>query len=91
MSVPDSLQHKIDLFRSSGLVHEDAEDLFKNVAWLQVMLGQGVEPENYHSMANVITDDQLDKFLGDIRRVVEHKAATLSDHREYVQAHCGGA
>jgi tryptophan halogenase len=88
MLVPDSLQHKIDLFRSSGRINEDAEDLFKGVAWLQVMLGQGIVPERYHPMADMLTDDQLKQFLGDIKRVIEHKAATFSDHRHYIQAHC---
>ena len=86
--VPDSLQNKIDLFRSSGRINEDAEDLFKGVAWLQVMLGQGIVPERYHPMADMLTDDQLKQFLGDIKRVIEHKAATFSDHRHYIQAHC---
>jgi len=88
MPVPDSLQNKINLFRSSGRINEDAEDLFKGVAWLQVMLGQGIVPERYHPMADMLTDDQLKQFLGDIKRVIEHKAAIFSDHRHYIQAHC---
>jgi len=88
MTVPDSLTHRIELFRSSGRIAEDAEDLFKNVAWLQVMLGQGIVPEQHHPMANVLTNDQLKQFLGDIKRVIEHKAAMFPDHRRYVEEHC---
>jgi tryptophan halogenase len=65
--------------------------LFKTEAWLQIMLGQGIVPEHYHPMADVLTDDQLKQFLGDLKRVIEHKAATFSDHRCYIQKHCAAA
>ena len=32
------------LFQQAGRLVEDAEDLFKNLAWLQVLIGQNVEP-----------------------------------------------
>ncbi len=88
MSVPDELTRKIELFRAGGRLHEDAEDLFKNVAWLQVLLGQHVYPVNYHPLADIPDDAQLDRFLGDIRRVIARRAASLMDHRQYVERHC---
>lgn len=88
MSVPDSLTHKIELFRASGRLHEDAEDLFKSVAWLQVLIGQGVEPEHYHPMADIVRDEQLAQFLSDIDRVVSAQARRFPDHRDWLAQHC---
>jgi len=88
MPVPDALTRKIELFRASGRLQEDAEDLFKNIAWLQVLLGQNVVPEAYHPMADIPTDEQLEGFLGDIRRVIAARAASFMDHRHYIDEHC---
>jgi len=88
MSVPDTLREKIELFRSTGRIHEDTEDLFKTVAWLQVMLGQGIVPERYHPMADLLTDQQLKQFLSDIKRTIDHRAGTFPDHRRYIVEHC---
>ena len=88
MPVPEELSNKIELFRASGRLQEDTEDLFKNIAWLQVLLGQHVIPETYHPMADIPTDEQLSTFLGDIRRVVANRAGTFMDHRLYIDQHC---
>ena len=56
MSVPEPLTRKIELFRKTGRVLEDDGDLFKEVAWVQVMLGQGINPEHFHPLAERISD-----------------------------------
>jgi len=88
MAVPDTLAQRIELFRSSARIREDAEDLFKAVAWLQVMLGQRIVPDCYHPLADLLDDGQLRQFLGDIGRVIAHKAGTFPTHRQYVTEHC---
>ena len=45
MEVPDSLTHKMELFAASGRVGRDVDDLFRDASWVQVMLGQGIIPE----------------------------------------------
>ena len=42
MSIPDSLAAKIDLFEDSGRIFRELEELFTEVAWAQVLIGQGV-------------------------------------------------
>ena len=88
MSVPDGLTRKIELFRNTGRVMEDDSDLFKEVAWVQVMLGQGIVPEQFHPLAERITQQQLGEFLGGLRQVIAGRAETLSDHRSYLDQHC---
>ena len=88
MQVPEELTQKVALFLATGRLYEDAEDLFKNVAWLQVLLGQNVSPENYHPMADVISDDQLSQFLSGIKAVVSNRATRFPDHRDWLDKHC---
>ncbi|MDJ0939434.1 MAG: tryptophan 7-halogenase [Woeseiaceae bacterium] len=87
MEVPDSLTEKMTLFRTSGRLVEDAEDLFKNVAWLQVLVGQHVMPGRYHPMADILSSDQLTQFLGNIKHLVAEQAKRFPSHRDWLNQH----
>ncbi|WP_307721735.1 tryptophan 7-halogenase [Massilia horti] len=40
MEIPDTLRQKMELFRTHGRIHRYNNELFTEVAWLQVMTGQ---------------------------------------------------
>ena len=48
--LPDSLAHRLDLFRSAGRTVREGDELFTEVGWLQVMLGQNIAPAGYHPL-----------------------------------------
>ncbi|MEM1053191.1 MAG: tryptophan halogenase family protein [Pseudomonadota bacterium] len=84
MNVPDSLTHKIELFASSGRVGRDADDLFREASWAQVMLGQGITPRGYDPMANNLSDEQLGEFLSNVRKLIEQAVGALPLHEEFL-------
>lgn len=88
MAVPETLQHKMDLFRQSGSICRDADELFAEVAWLQVMLGQGIEPETQHPLADILSDKQLSEFLANLRTIVRQAVERLPAHRKFVDTNC---
>ncbi len=88
MDVPDSLNHKRELFAASGRVGRDADDLFRDASWVQVMLGQGIMPADYDPMADQIAPAQLDEFLTNLRVLIERNVASLPTHEAYLKAHC---
>lgn len=88
MAVPDSVTHKLELFAASGRVGRDADDLFREASWVQVMLGQGIMPADYDPMADQIDPAQLEEFLASLRNVIERSVAGLSSHADYLQRHC---
>ena len=88
MSIPDSLQQRIDLFKSHGRVFRDNDELFTDVAWLQVLTGQGVEPDGYHPIADAVSDQQLDKFMADLKIIMQREAGKMTTHQAYINAHC---
>ena len=71
MDVPDSLQHRIDLFRETARVFKIPNELFGENSWIQVMLGQGLIPEQYHQTVDVMSDQELTRFMEGIRSHVE--------------------
>ena len=91
MDVPDSLGQKIELFRDTARVFRRNEELFAENSWVQVMLGQGIEPQSWHPIAGKLNDDELDRLLGMIRQDVTRTVAGLPAHADYVARYCGAA
>ncbi|MBC2660943.1 tryptophan 7-halogenase [Novosphingobium flavum] len=88
MAVPDSLQDKIDLFRATGRVFREQEELFTEVGWFQVLTGQNIVPETYHPLADVLTRDELAGFLRDIKTIVSAPVSRLPTHEEFIAHQC---
>ena len=89
MDIPDSLTHKIELFRETGRVFRKNEELFVENSWVQVMMGQGIMPESYHPVATKLSDAELAHLLSGLRESVAKTVAGLPDHHAYVAQYCG--
>ena len=88
MPIPDTLQHKLDIFESNGRIFRDQNDLFKENSWTQVMLGQGIAPRNHNVMADRITDKQLDDLMINVKGVIHKAIQTLPQHAAFISTHC---
>ncbi len=89
--VPATLQHRIELFRDTGRVFRAAGELFSENSWVQVMLGQGLVPQQHHAVANLMSDAELSRFLSGIRSSVDRAVAQMPAHQAYVQRYLGRA
>jgi tryptophan halogenase len=89
MEVPPQLQHRIDMFEQTGRSFRVVNELFAENSWIQVMLGQGIMPEQHHPSADLMGDEELSGFLEGIRTRVERTVAQLPSHQEYVERYCG--
>ena len=52
IKLTDSLNQKIELFRETGRVFRQNEELFAENSWIQVMMGQGIMPVSHHPIAS---------------------------------------
>lgn len=84
MTVPDSLQHKLDLFRDSARLMPDMSELFDARGWIQVLIGQNVIPESWHPCADQMEPARLADFLGKVERAAMEAASRLDDHQQYL-------
>jgi len=89
MSIPASLQHRIDLFRETGRVFRVPNELFAENSWIQVMLGQGIMPKSHHATADLMGDEELKAFLGGIKSRIDRTVVQLPTHQAYVERYCG--
>jgi tryptophan halogenase len=91
MEIPDSLQHKIDLYRSNGRLTHAEQELFGDVSWLQVMHGQRIEAKGYHPFADVRPAAEVAEFLGNVEKVVQKCVDFMPSHADFIRQHCAAA
>ncbi|MDE2562702.1 MAG: tryptophan 7-halogenase [Sphingomonadales bacterium] len=88
MALPDSLGHRIELFRANGHIFRDADELFSEVAWFQVLVGQGIEPAGGHAVAEAIPEAELREYLETIHALYMREAQRYSSQADYIASHC---
>ncbi len=89
MTVPATLEQKIELFRDTGRVFRKNEELFAENSWIQVMMGQGIMPRSWHPVAAKLNDEELAGFLKGIRDNVRRQVDSLPLHDRYIEQYCG--
>lgn len=84
MKVPDSLQHKMGLFRSTGRPVHSFDELWDSRAWVQVMIGQNIIPETYHPLADLMPEQRLKDFLDGLELAHVADVSRMPDHGAFV-------
>jgi tryptophan 7-halogenase len=86
MEIPDSLNERFELFRTSGRFFKHiAQELFAEESWVQVLLGQGFEMRA-DPVTQFVSDEQLTDFLADVGEVIEDVADKMRDHGEFLRS-----
>jgi tryptophan halogenase len=88
MSVPETLQRRMDLFRSNGRIYREGTELFAEVSWFQVMFGQHVRPKGYHGLADSRSDELVEKMLADVYRVMHGVVEQMPTHEQFIERNC---
>ena len=87
---PDGLKDKLEMFRSSGRVIREHNELFTETSWLSVMAGQGVVAGGWHPAAEILDEAELKRRLAHVRQVIAQTVAQMPTQDEYLQQ-TGGA
>jgi len=86
MDIPDSLREKMALFARTGKLFRDYDDLFSEAAWQQVLIGQGLMPEDYHPIADNLSKRQLKELMESLKTLVDGTVKGLPDHEQFLQS-----
>ncbi|MFT5758842.1 MAG: tryptophan halogenase [Alteromonadaceae bacterium] len=87
MAIPENLAHKIRLFKETGKSFRENNELFID-SWMQVMIGQGLIPENYHPIVDNMSDDELKRFLDHIKDNINNTVRQLPKHHVFIKQFC---
>jgi tryptophan halogenase len=82
---PAGLAEKLAMFRSNGRVYREHQELFTETSWLAVMSGQGVEPQGYHPIADLLSDEETLHRLRHVREVIDQTANAMPRQDDYLR------
>ena len=85
MDLPDTLEHKFELFREHGRVFRDNNELFDVPSWVAVMLGQGIMPAAVDPLVDTMRDADVLRAITDLRDGYEQTALKLPPASDYVR------
>lgn len=88
MPIPDSLTQKIEVFKENAQVSRFNSELFNEISWVEVMLGQGLYPKGYHPLVDVMSDEEFDRRMAHVKRVLDTAVDYVPAHKEFIDNNC---
>lgn len=85
MAIPDSLTERIAIYRASGRLYREADELFSKTSWLAVLHGQGIDPTGYDPIADGMARDEAQARLARIAEVTALAAARMPAHDDFLR------
>ncbi|UQV19485.1 tryptophan 7-halogenase [Brevundimonas albigilva] len=88
MDVPETLKEKYRLFETTGRIFRENDELFNDTSWFAVMIGQGMRPKRFDPVAEVLSLDETQRRLAEVRRVMRTCADQMPPHAEFIRRNC---
>lgn len=88
MEIPSKLDNRLAMYKQSARIFRAPEELFTVNSWNQVMLGQGIIPEAYHPVADIMSDSDLRDYFKRMREYIKSVVDALPAHTEYLNSYC---
>jgi tryptophan halogenase len=83
MAIPDSLRQRIELYRRTGRIRRQANELFSEFSWFYIFEGLGVRPDSYDPLMDVVTVDNLRSVLAGLAQASATVVKTAPTHDSY--------
>ncbi|HZD52903.1 MAG TPA: tryptophan 7-halogenase, partial [Woeseiaceae bacterium] len=71
-----------------GRCYRDADELFAEISWIEVMLGQRIEPRAYHPLVDRVPDADIYRFLDGVAQTIERCVGAMPKHQAFIDRHC---
>jgi tryptophan halogenase len=88
MSIPDSLRHKIELFREAGRVFRYEDELFARASWVAVFLGQNIVPRRQDPIVAALNHGQVRESLDSMHAAMLAAVRAMPSHADFIQRYC---
>ncbi len=88
MPITPELQETLDLFRDSGRFYRNGDEMFAEISWVQVMVGQGILPRAYHPLVDQVPQADLERFMASVEQTIGHCADAMPPHQAFIDRYC---
>ena len=87
--LPPSLRHKLRLFDARGHVPYFKDGFFSRDSWLAVLFGQGLMPQAYDRLADLLPSELLAQKMRELHARIAVHVADMPLHSEVIAQYCG--
>ncbi|WP_420008345.1 tryptophan halogenase family protein [Xanthomonas sacchari] len=88
MPITPELQETLELFRDSGRFYRNGDEMFAEISWVQVMVGQGILPRAYHPLVDQVPQADLERFMASVEQTIGHCADAMPPHQAFIDRYC---
>ncbi|KAB7780771.1 tryptophan halogenase family protein [Xanthomonas sp. LMG 12460] len=88
MPITPELQETLALFRDSGRFYRNGDEMFAEISWVQVMVGQGILPRAYHPLVDQVPQADLERFMASVEQTIGHCADAMPPHQAFIDRYC---
>lgn len=88
MEIPESLAHKIELFKSSGHILQHEPEAFEKSSWLSIYHGFGIVPARTDNRIDHFSDETIAAQLAKIKQTLDQAGRSATSHAEFIRRHC---
>lgn len=83
--IPETLQHKINMFKARGHLVKYRWEIFQPTSWLALYDGNKIYPESYDPMVDNLPTDYVHKSFNEMRAAVQNAVAQTPTHDEFLR------
>lgn len=87
MELPASLQERLDIYRTTGLIDTYDVGLFKTPSWAAMLIGQSCLPNNLPEPISNLDPMALQRFMAGLEHIVADYVQTMPEHIEFLRHH----
>jgi tryptophan 7-halogenase len=88
MEVPDTLRERIEIFAEGAIAWQSVEEIFRVDSWIQVCMGQRLNPRSWHRLGALMSDGRLKRTLEDIAVNVARRVDAMPSHQQFLEQYC---
>lgn len=88
MPITDTLQHKIEVYKSQGQVVMYDNESFEESSWLSMYTGFDVNPQRFDVRAKNVPLEIVERNLADMKNSMHTAAKQAMSHQQFIDKHC---
>ena len=81
----------IDLFRDSGRFFRNGNEMFAEISWIQVLVGQGILPRAWHPLVDNVPEAELQRFVDSVGQTISNCVDVMPPHQAFIDRYCKAA
>lgn len=88
MKIPESLQHRLELFKSRAYHPVGVQDFFTRESWLAMYNGFNITANQYDARLDYVDSKKMESFMRDIKDALSSVSDMAPFHHDFIMANC---